>query len=41
MTYELLKIIPYSDAEGNIGWEDFDFVDEFSATRQFVRLFMT
>ena len=37
MTYELLKIIPYSDAEGNIGWEDFDFVDEFSATRQSLR----
>lgn len=37
MTYELLKITPYSDAEGNIGWEDFDFVDEFSATRQSLR----
>ena len=37
MTYELLNIIPYSDAEGNIGWEDFDSIDEFSATRQSLR----
>ena len=32
MPYELLKITPYS-SNGNIGWEDFDFVDWFSATR--------
>ena len=37
MTYELLKIIPYSDAGGNIGWEDFDSIDEFSAARQSLR----
>ena len=37
MTYELLKIKPCSDADGNVGWGDFDFLDEFSAARQSLR----
>jgi hypothetical protein len=37
MTYELLKIKPFSDADGNVGWEDFDSIDEFAATPQSLR----
>ena len=36
MSYELLKITPYS-SDDTIGWEDFDFVDWFSATRRSLR----
>lgn len=36
MTYELLKITPYSSDE-TIGWEDCDVVDLFSATRRSLR----
>lgn len=37
MRYELIKIIPSSDFKGNVGWEEFGFIDEFSATRQSLR----
>ena len=36
MTYEFLKITPYSSDEA-IGWEDCDLVDWFSATRRSLR----
>jgi hypothetical protein len=34
MIYELLKITPCSDREGNKGWEYFDRFSEFAPTRQ-------
>jgi hypothetical protein len=35
--YELIKIVPSSDFKGNVGWEEFGFIDEFSATPQSLR----
>ena len=36
MTYELLKIAPYS-CNRNIGWEDCNLIDWFSATKRSLR----